>query len=137
MIYRSGIYIIRHGFSGRYYIGSSKHIERRLKEHRRLLQQGKHHCRRLQAAWVKFGAGAFGFGVVEDTSLCDLLSREQFWLDALKAYQRDKQAKFAKEVEGSQERFDVWLKQTRESHDRARLELLQRIATDKRHRERY
>ena len=56
-----GVYTIVHTASRKFYIGSSINVEQRLIHHRSKLNRGKHHCRHLQNAWVKYGGGAFEF----------------------------------------------------------------------------
>lgn len=47
MIY-AGAYLITHVATGKVYAGSTKNIYRRLRHHRYLLEQNKHHCEALQ-----------------------------------------------------------------------------------------
>ncbi len=78
-----GIYRILCKANGRYYIGSAVVIAVRWRSHRSHLRKGKHHCRHLQRAWVKYGETAFEFSVIEDgVSRSDLIAREQFHIDA-------------------------------------------------------
>lgn len=82
---QSGIYVIRHIESGRVYVGSSVRFSRRWAAHLRALGRGAHHSRVLQRAWVKYGARAFAFEIVErvdDSTM--LLQREQHWIDTLR-----------------------------------------------------
>jgi group I intron endonuclease len=77
----SGVYSIASN-DGRRYIGSAVNIDKRWREHRRGLDQGKHHSRFMQRAWDKHGPEAFTFSVL---LLCDrenVLFYEQRCLDA-------------------------------------------------------
>lgn len=77
----SGIYQIcgPHGT----YIGSSNNILARLAQHRRHLEDGKHHSPFLQRAWSKYGASSFTFSSIEEgVPLEHLIQREQFWIDS-------------------------------------------------------
>lgn len=78
---KSAIYVVAVG--DLFYIGSSKRVGYRLKEHRSLLRRGKHWCRRLQDAFD--AGGEFSNGVVEeassDLSREALYAIEQAWLD--------------------------------------------------------
>ena len=79
-----GVYAICNLFDGRAtaYIGSSKDIERRWRDHVALLRSGRHPNPYLQAAWDKYGEAAFEFYVIEEVANeADLLAREQYWLD--------------------------------------------------------
>jgi group I intron endonuclease len=60
-----GIYKIENKINGKIYIGSSKHIEERFKEHKGLLKNNKHHSKHLQNAWNKYGEENFKFEVLE------------------------------------------------------------------------
>jgi hypothetical protein len=80
------IYKIRNKTDNKFYLGSSKNKTNRWREHRRDLQNNKHHCIRLQNAWNKYGADNFIFEVVEEfleISDKQLLEREQYWLEKL------------------------------------------------------
>lgn len=81
---KPGIYSIRHGESGRVYVGSASNISKRWSRHRAELRNGTHRNIHLQAAWAKYGEAAFEFAIVELTD--DLTAREQHWMDTLKAY---------------------------------------------------
>lgn len=86
----AGIYAITHADSGRVYVGSAVDARRRWSDHRRALDAGRHPNRYLQSAWAKYGAGAFHFGLVEVVAdLEKLTEREQAWLDATRAAERE------------------------------------------------
>ena len=65
-----GVYAICNLFDGRAtaYIGSSKDIERRWRDHVALLRSGRHPNPYLQAAWDKYGEAAFEFYVIEEVA---------------------------------------------------------------------
>lgn len=73
------VYYIKNALTGYVYIGSSKNIQQRFKEHRKGLRRGEHHCSYLQNSWNKHGESSFRFGIIEQCS--DLLEREQFYID--------------------------------------------------------
>lgn len=77
----SGIYAIIHRDSGRWYVGQSKNIRKRLNEHRRLLRDGWHHSSYLQNAWDKYGPDAFDFDVLILAPVWMLDDLEQAYLD--------------------------------------------------------
>ncbi len=58
------IYEIRNTVTGFRYIGCSKDLQRRWKEHKRTLMRNKHHCTHLQRAWNKYGDLAFEWRVL-------------------------------------------------------------------------
>jgi group I intron endonuclease len=82
----SGIYIIRNLANGKVYVGSSTVIEERWVTHRRKLRQGKHHSRKFQNAWNKYGADNFEFRIIEIVQPELLVEREQYWMDACLSY---------------------------------------------------
>lgn len=82
-----GIYAIRNTVNGHLYIGSSSHLERRIRDHKRLLRRSKHHSIRLQRAWDIYGAEAFTFEIIELVPDVDLLlMKEQHYIDTLDAF---------------------------------------------------
>jgi len=80
----TGIYKIVNRSNGHYYVGSSKDIMFRWRRHRRALASGRHHSRRLQRAWNKYGEQRFDFQIIERLSAADLLDVEQRYLDIAK-----------------------------------------------------
>lgn len=58
------IYEIKNTITGFRYIGCSKNLERRWKEHKRDLVQNKHHCIHLQRAWNKYQDFSFEWKVL-------------------------------------------------------------------------
>lgn len=82
-----GIYAIRNTTNGHVYVGSSSHVERRIKAHRRLLNSGKHHSIRLQRAWLAHGEDAFLFEIIElVTDVNQLLEVEQRHIESMCAF---------------------------------------------------
>jgi group I intron endonuclease len=75
-----GIYRIRCIVSGRSYIGSSNHINRRWAQHRSSLRKGSHHSAALQRAWNKYGESSFEFAIIELCSVAELPAREEHWI---------------------------------------------------------
>lgn len=61
--------------NGKVYIGQTKNYAQRLNRHQLDLRKGVHHNKHLQAAWDKYGEGAFRFTEVEnnipDASILD------------------------------------------------------------------
>ncbi len=82
---QQAVYAIR-CVDGRCYVGASQAHRRRWTWHRTKLNAGTHKNAKLQAAWFVLGAAAFSFEVLEDVEQPeDLASREQFWMDGLRA----------------------------------------------------
>lgn len=85
---KSGIYKILSKVNNRFYIGSSKNIEKRWKRHLSNLRNNNHVNQHLQRCYNKYGKDNFIFEIIE---LCDeeeLLIREQYYLDYLKPYEK-------------------------------------------------
>jgi len=81
----SGIYAIQNTVTRRQYVGSSQAIDGRWALHRSQLRRGIHHCKWLQRAWLKHGADAFVFVVLEEVGVPDLIARETFHIEACRA----------------------------------------------------
>src|SRR5690606_28209515 len=70
--------------NGRGYVGSAVSLKKRWREHRRQLQDGRHHSRFLQRAWNKYGPLFFRFQVIAYCDRDNLLFYEQRLIDGLK-----------------------------------------------------
>lgn len=77
-----GVYEIVNTVNGKRYVGSSKNIEKREKEHFNDLRRGRHHAIALQRAWNKYGENNFYFSVIEECADVELIEREQAHLDS-------------------------------------------------------
>ncbi len=80
---RVGIYQLRNIVNNKLYIGSSKHLSIRKKEHFSALSNNQHRNSHLQNAWNKYGGESFVFQVLEECEKDQLLKREQYYLDAM------------------------------------------------------
>lgn len=78
-----GIYRITCTGTNRFYIGSAENLRRRFIAHQSALRRGVHSNKKLQAAWAKYGEGAFSFEVVCLCQTADLLGLEQKFIDDL------------------------------------------------------
>lgn len=76
----SGIYNIRNISNNKIYIGSSINIEQRWSAHKRILKRGKHHCKKLQDDYNKFGIDNFVYEIIE---YCDveIIKEELKWFN--------------------------------------------------------
>lgn len=81
-----GIYKITNEINGKCYIGSSKHIEKRWKEHIRELNKNKHANIFLQSDWNKYGKNLFKFEILEITGEEERYEIEQSYLDSVKPF---------------------------------------------------
>lgn len=80
----SGIYCISNTLDKRIYIGSAVKLFDRYRSHKSLLDKGKHNSIILQRFCDKYGSDVLYFSLLEICTEDDLLSREQYYLDALK-----------------------------------------------------
>ena len=80
----SGIYKIVNKVNGKYYVGSSKDIYDRWKEHKQYLIHKYHPNDYLQHAWNKYGEIAFDFIIIEKLTESELKNIEQKYLDKIK-----------------------------------------------------
>ena len=88
---KCGIYKITNIVNGKFYIGSSVELRKRLAQHKSDLRGNVHHSPRLQNSFNKYGEENFTFEVIE-TLDCDsrkLREVEQRYLDELKPYDRN------------------------------------------------
>lgn len=77
-----GIYMIIFP-SGRFYIGSSKAIERRFACHLRELRSGRHQNKKLSSAFAKYGEDRMALQLLTTCKEAELLIREQEAIDLL------------------------------------------------------
>lgn len=77
----SGVYIIKNTVNGKLYVGSTKDFRKRLHAHRYALLRNKHHSKKLQNAWNKYGDKSFVFEKVLVCGVDDLLFYEQRIID--------------------------------------------------------
>lgn len=77
----TGIYKIINKINGKMYIGSAVDIQKRWIKHKSDLRKNKHHSKKLQNSWNKYGEQNFIFEIVEE---CEknkdlLLSKESYY----------------------------------------------------------
>lgn len=70
----------------RIYIGSAKLFNKRVTCHKKSLKSNKHHSKKLQNHYNKYGADDLIYSIIEPVELIDLLHREQFYMDSLNPY---------------------------------------------------
>jgi len=75
------IYKITNLVNGKFYLGSSKNINKRKSVHFSSLRYNKHHCLYLQRAYNKYGKENFRFEIIKECKDC--LREEQEYLDTL------------------------------------------------------
>lgn len=80
----SGIYKILNTNNGKFYIGSSKNILKRYKQHLKELEKGKHINRHLQSSFNKYG-DVFKLIILEICNENILSEREKYYIDYTKS----------------------------------------------------
>lgn len=84
---RCAVYSITHDPTGRLYIGASLNVAARWKQHRTLLEAGRHPNAGLQEAWAASGPDSFAFAVLEEVpNLGELGTKEAAWAAKLEAH---------------------------------------------------
>lgn len=81
----TGIYLITNIETNKQYVGKSKDIERRWKQHMNNLNCNEHHNKELQEDWIKYGQDKFTFKILESCSEKLLSNREKHWIDIFNA----------------------------------------------------
>jgi len=79
-----GIYKIINIKNNKFYLGSSKNLNKRWIQHKYKLRKNNHVNFILQKAWNKYGEGNIIFEVLEECDENKLFEREQYYLDLLK-----------------------------------------------------
>ncbi len=78
MFTKSGIYTIKHQWTGIVYVGRSKDIFRRWGHHYNDLMKGIHHCKELQSAWDEHLEHEFIFEVYKHCPPHKLIDEERW-----------------------------------------------------------
>lgn len=81
-----GIYQIINMINGKFYVGSSKDILGRWRNHKKSLNDGVHGNAHLQNAWDKYGGENFKFEIIEECEPSVQFEREQFYLNELNPF---------------------------------------------------
>lgn len=80
-----GIYKIKNTVNNFSYIGSSKNIKRRFRDHKYFLRHNKHANIYLQRSWNKYSENNFIFEILEIVNLQEnLVNREQYYINNTK-----------------------------------------------------
>jgi len=78
---KAGVYEIYNNYSKKSYIGSSKNLDKRIKEHKRNLKNNKHYNKHLQRAYNAYGDSCFEFNILEICKEEERFTREQHYID--------------------------------------------------------
>lgn len=79
-----GVYAIINKLTGRSYIGQSRDIGHRWKEHIKELESGSHHNRAFQSDWDKYGKENFAIQILMNCIPENLLPVEQVYIKEYK-----------------------------------------------------
>jgi group I intron endonuclease len=85
----SGIYVILNTMTEQVYVGQSKNLSKRLKEHWSYLTKESHHNPHLQSSFLKYGKDSFVFRVMEYCGAESLTDREQYWINQFNSHMRE------------------------------------------------
>jgi len=75
-----GIYAIRNKINGKVYIGQSRNIQKRFKQHLDALERGRHHSKKLQKDFDELGPDKFALEFLELCSSEHLDQKETEWI---------------------------------------------------------
>lgn len=83
--HKSGIYIITNTITGKVYIGQSKSLTIRWRQHKSKLKANKHPNQHLQYAYNQYGLEAFKYEILEECTLEQRNEREIYWIEYYKS----------------------------------------------------
>lgn len=84
-----GIYKIINIKNGKVYIGKSKNINGRFRQHKRQLKNNKDSVH-LQSAWNKYKEESFEFSILEECKMEELKEKEEYYINLYQSYDREK-----------------------------------------------
>lgn len=84
--HKSGIYKITNTVNQKIYVGSAINIQARFNLHKTNLRANKHHSKKLQNAWNKYGQDFFIFSVIELVEKNSLIAKEQYYFNLLNPF---------------------------------------------------
>lgn len=84
----AGIYKIINIINNKEYIGSSCNLQKRKNNHFLLLRKNKHHSKKLQNAYNKYGVDNFVFEILEICDKEQCIEREQYYIDLYEVYKK-------------------------------------------------
>lgn len=87
-----GIYCIKNSIDGKFYVGQSKNIRKRINQHENMLKNGIHYNPFLQKEYDENGRGVFIFIILEKFKKYDsekMAKREKYWIKRLRTKERE------------------------------------------------
>jgi group I intron endonuclease len=86
---KMAIYAIVNTINGKLYVGSSRDVRARWREHLNYLENNKHSNNYLQHSFNKYGRDAFEFHIIQEVNEIEqLITAEQYWIDFTKCCDR-------------------------------------------------
>ena len=82
-----GVYMFENNINHHKYIGASKHIEQRYKEHLRDAEGEAQKNKTLYRAFYKYGIENFTFSVIEECEPEERFEREKYWIEYYNTYE--------------------------------------------------
>lgn len=76
-----GIYRMTCLVNGKNYIGKSKNLRSRIRQHKFRLRNGTHENPHLQNCFNKYGESKFEFEILEECNINELIDKEYFWIN--------------------------------------------------------
>jgi group I intron endonuclease len=80
---KCGVYCIENTVNNKKYIGSSKRIDNRFRQHKEELKNGEHCNGHLINSFKKYGIDVFKFYIIEECEEEKLLEQEDYWMEFL------------------------------------------------------
>lgn len=120
-----GIYSITNLYNNKIYIGQSNDIKRRWRNHKNDLNKNKHQNMYLQNSWNKHGENAFDFKIIELCELSLLDSKEMYYINKLKTFNKKYGYNLIYNNNGKFTFTDEVIERMRESHSYEYVSILQ------------
>ncbi len=105
---KSGIYLMKCKKNNKIYIGQSKNIKNRMRQHFFQMKKGTHGNEHMKRAYEKYGKEAFSFSVIEYCEPEILHEREFFWINHYDSGNSEKGFNILKDVNYAKSMISLW-----------------------------
>ena len=112
----TGIYMIRCKINNKIYIGRSKNIKDRWKQHKKELRNNKHCNKNIQKDWNKYGQDNFEFNIIVECEEDKLNELERKYINEYKSCGFGYNMTFGKDENGAEIHTEETKKKMSESH---------------------
>ena len=85
----TGIYMIKCKINNKVYIGQSKNIKDRWKQHKKELRNNKHDNKNIQKDWNEYGQNSFEFNIIAECEENELNELEKKYINEYKSYDKN------------------------------------------------